>query len=156
MSVMRSPRDVFASKFAARVLKSSVTKAARCHSAPNRAASGPDVPHMSFCKRSVPVASCSVELRSLAFAYCTSPKDALSRAFSKSRRAARTNLLLRMSERLAGPSSRSAVMSKLRLQKLRSGAWRPLHSVVSDVLREAQGAAKPIPRQDRPEAPRKH
>ncbi len=59
----------------------------------------------SFSKRCVPVLR-KVEPGSVALAYGSSPKHALSRVFTDLRRAARLKMSARISERLAGPGRR--------------------------------------------------
>ena len=109
---------------------------------------GSPVPQVGFSKSCVPVASCSVVLRSVAYEY---PKNALRGAFQNTRRAARTAQLLRMSERLATLHKGAADMFKSvpvaragsvasRSSKVvsRKSSWRSVHSVVSEVLRNAR------------------
>lgn len=141
MFVQRSPREVLASKLAARVSES---KSGRCERIPSvRAQVSPRTPHIGFSKRCVPVALCSVELRTVAYEY---PKNALHGAFQKTRRAASTTKFKRMSWRLAGIQERKAEMGKFVPQsqqkvapfKSRDVAWRSVSSVVSDVLRDAR------------------
>ena len=141
MFVMRSPREVLASKLAARV---PVSKSGACLSSPSVwAASGPRTPPIGFSKRCVPVASCSVVLRSVAY---ESPKNALRGAFKKTRRAAQTTRFTRMSRRLAGTNKQESEMAKYVPQsrqqpapfKSRSSAWRSVSSVVNDVLRDVR------------------
>lgn len=146
---LRTPREVFAPKFAA---LSSASQGGRCESYPSVwAASGPRTPPTSFCKRCVPVASCSVVLRPVAY---VSPKTALRGAVQKSRRAAWTDKSMRMSGRLAHLQSQKADMPETvslaartptsQLES-RSVAWRSLHSVVAEVLRDARISPSPLP-----------
>lgn len=149
MFVQRSPREVLASKLAARVAES---KGGRCERTQSVwAPSGPRTPHIGFSKRCVPVALCSVVLRSVAYEY---PKNALHGAFKKTRRAARTTKFKRMSWRLAGIQAgnqeRKAEMGKFVPQsrqqvapfKSRDVAWRAVSSLVNDVLRGARIASE--------------
>ena len=89
-----------------------------------------------------------------------SPKEVLSEAFKKSRRAARTALFKRMSRRLAGTQFRvhqsvrfgsvNGVHMSSKFMSLKSiasvelsalpSSWRPLSDVVSDVLRDVHVA----------------
>lgn len=113
---------------------------------------------IGFCKRSVPVAFCSVELRKVAFvasAYVSSPKSVLTRTFNNVRRAARTARFLRMSQLLAntqekyrsrvtsfafGPASNKKVLLRQREDQMASNnsEWRQLSDVVSSVLRNVR------------------
>lgn len=155
---MRNPREVLASKFGARVKESKGAR--RPSSVLSRTRWGSDVPLPSFCKRCVPVALSSVVLRSVAYEY---PKNALRGAFQNTRRAARTAMLLRMSERLATLQQGAADMSKsVPAARVRSPAsqsykvvsrkssWRSVHSVVSEVLRNARNPDAALPPQTAP------
>lgn len=82
------------------------------------------VPLSAFCKRGV-VAWRRRELRSVAYEYGRSPKQVLSGAFQKLRRATSTKTLRRMSGRLAGPSQRD----------LNADEWRSVGEVALSVLR---------------------
>lgn len=113
---------------------------------------------IGFCKRSVPVAFCSVELRKVAFvasAYDRSPKSVLTRTFNNVRRAARTARFMRMSQLLAntqekyrisvshfafGPASNKQVLLRQREDQMASNGseWRQLSDVVSSVLRNVR------------------
>ena len=134
-----------------------------CRVAGNRGSSSLLVPRVSkndFCKRSV------AELRCVASVYGPSPKQMLSRAFNKTRRAARTDKFLRMSRLLVRTkpsqcfSLRELPMSsaKVSSNKERSAqfvsaqsSWRPLSSVVKQVLRDVRvtPAASPQPQTTR-------
>lgn len=162
MSVVRSPREVLASKFGARVQESKGARQSTSFLVRTR--SGSTVPLPSFCKRCVPVASCSVVLRSVAYEY---PKNALRGAFQNTRRAVRTAKLLRMSERLATLPEGAADMSKsvpARVPSLaswsrkvvaRHSSWRSVHSVVSEVLRSARNPDAALPPQASPGSAKK-
>ena len=113
---------------------------------------------IGFCKRCVPVAFCSVELRKVAFvasAYDRSPKSVLTRTFNNVRRAARTARFMRMSQLLAntqekyrisvshfafGPASNKQVLLRQREDQMASNGseWRQLSDVVSSVLRNVR------------------
>ena len=146
---MRSPRDVLASKLAA---FSSASKGGRCESTRQVwAASGPRTPHMSFCKRCVPVAFSGVVLRSVAY---ESPKNALRGAVQKTRRAAWTAKFMRMSGRLAHSQGQASMTDFVQstkskpaasMLKSRPVAWRSLHSVVAEVLRDARMSPSALP-----------
>jgi hypothetical protein len=107
---------------------------------------------IGFCKRSVPVAFCSVELRKVASAYGQTPKSVLTRTFNQVRRAVRTAKFTRMSQLLAntqekfrsrvtsfafGPASSKQVLLRQREDQMasKSSEWRQLSDVVSNVLR---------------------
>ncbi len=116
---------------------------------------------IGFCKRCVPVAFCSVELRKVAFvasAYDRSPKSVLTRTFNNVRRAARTDKFMRMSRLLANTQEKSRisetsfafvsghkkqekqVMLRQREDQMASNGseWRQLSDVVSSVLRNVR------------------
>jgi hypothetical protein len=113
---------------------------------------------IGFCKRSVPVAFCSVELRKVAFvasAYGQTPKSVLTRTFNNVRRAVRTAKFMRMSQLLAhtqekyrsrvasfafGPASNKQVLLRQREDQMASNSseWRQLSDVVSSVLRNVR------------------
>ena len=137
--VSRSPRECLAPSFAARV-SGKVSRLVW-------AQSGPRIPKTDFCKRSVPVALCGVELRRVAFEYETTPRSVLLGAFKKSRRAAWTDKSERMSGRLARTFRKPAAMPQVpRTSNIpapsKSGAahqeWRQLRSVVASVLSKAK------------------
>jgi hypothetical protein len=100
-----------------------------------------DVREIGFCKRSV-VALSSRQLRGVAYVCGQLPRDVLSGALQKTRRAAGTETFLRMSRRLAGTHvflRRVSVMKSIEDRRASSvSAWRPLSSVVSDVLRDVR------------------
>lgn len=120
---------------------------------------------IGFCKRSVPVAFCSVELRKVAFvasAFDRSPKSVLTRTFNKIRRAARTDKFMRMSQLLARtqeksrnfvtsfafvPASNKQVLLRQREDQMasRGSEWRQLSDVVSSVLRNVRIVPPAIP-----------
>jgi hypothetical protein len=110
---------------------------------------------IGFCKRSVPVAFCSVELRKVASAYDRSPKSVLTRTFNKVKRAARTAKFMRMSRLLAstqenhrnrvtgfafGTGPKKQVLLRQREDQMasRGSEWRQLSDVVSNVLRNVR------------------
>lgn len=113
---------------------------------------------IGFCKRSVPVAFCSVELRKVAFvasAFDRSPKGVLTRTFNKIRRAAWTAKFMRMSRLLArtqenhrnrvpsfafGSGPKKQVLLRRREDQMASNGseWRQLSDVVSSVLRNVR------------------
>ena len=116
-----------------------------CRVAGNRGSSSLLVPRVSkndFCKRSV------AELRCVASVYGPSPKQMLSRAFNKTRRAARTDKFLRMSRLLVRTkasqcfSLRRSPMKSVKISSAQiasaKSSWRPLSSVVSKVLRDVR------------------
>ena len=154
MSVKRSPREVLASMFGARVKESKGAR--RPNSVSSRNLPGSDVPPKGFCKRCVPVALSGVVLRSVAYEY---PTNALRGAFKNTRRAARTAKLLRMSERLATlQTAGTAEMSKSVpaghvssvASKSRQSSWRSVHSLVNEVLRVARNPEAVLPPQAAP------
>ncbi len=117
---------------------------------------------IGFCKRSVPVAFCSVELRKVASAYDRSPKSVLTRTFNNVKRAARTAKFMRMSRLFARTQekSRNCVTSfafesghkkqvSLRQREVQmasnSSEWRQLGDVVSNVLRNVRVVPPAIP-----------
>ncbi len=137
--VSRFPREDLAPSFIARM--------AGKPSSSVWAQSGPLTPNIDFCKRSVPVASCSVQLRKVAYEYQATPRSVLLGSFEKTRRAARTDKYERMSGRLARTFRKPVAMS----QDLRTPAvparpkanaasrdWRQLRSVVASVLSKAK------------------
>lgn len=137
--VSRFPREDLAPSFIARM--------AGKPSSSVWAQSGPRTPNIDFCKRSVPVASCSVQLRKVAYEYQATPRSVLLGSFEKTRRAARTDKYERMSGRLARTFRKPVAMS----QHLRTPAvparpkanaashdWRQLRSVVASVLSKAK------------------
>lgn len=137
--VSRFPREDLAPSFIARM--------AGKPSSSVWAQSGPRTPNIDFCKRSVPVASCSVQLRKVAYEYQATPRRVLLGSFEKTRRAARTDKYERMSGRLARTFREPLAMSEI----LRTPAvpahpkahaasrdWRQLRSVVASVLSKAK------------------
>ena len=115
------------------------------------------VREVSFSKRCV----VAYELCGVASVYRQPPKEVLLVAFQKSRRAARTDKLLRMSRRL-GPVRlarvkstsvqncvRSGCVEALQLSEAsmaskRSGQWRQLSDCVSGVLRDVRVVSEPV------------
>lgn len=151
---MRNVRAFLASRsFAA-----SCVSGQRSPSAPNVwALLGPRIPHTSFRKRCVPVASCSVSLRSVASASTAMPKSVLSGSFEKMRRTVRMDTSQRLSGRFAallprsGPVAEvfhSALISpgvrRVASSQCSSTSWCSLQSAVSRVLRSAQTSAAPV------------
>ncbi len=117
---------------------------------------------IGFCKRSVPVAFCSVELRKVASAYDRSPKSVLTRTFNNVKRAARTDRFLRMSQLLArtqekyrnrvtsfaflSASNKQVLLRQREVQMAsNSSEWRQLSDVVSSVLRNVRIVPPAIP-----------
>jgi hypothetical protein len=117
---------------------------------------------IGFCKRSVPVAFCCVELRKVASAYDRSPKSVLTRTFQKIRRTARTAKFMRMSRLFArtqeksrhrvtsfafGPGLKDQVLLRQREDQMasRGSEWRQLSEVVSSVLRDVRIAPPVVP-----------
>ena len=101
--VSRSPRECLASSFVARM------PGEQCRRV--WAQSGPRTPSDDFCKRSVSVALCGVELRKVASASQATPRSVLLGSFEKTRRAARTGMYGRMSGRLARTFRKTTAMS---------------------------------------------
>lgn len=137
--VSRFPREDLAPSFIARM--------AGKPSSSVWAQSGPRTPNIDFCKRSVPVASCSVQLRKVAYEYQATPRSVLLGSFEKTRRAARTDKYERMSGRLARTFRKPVAMSQdlpARAVPARPKAhaasrdWRQLRSVVASVLSKAK------------------
>ena len=111
---------------------------------------------IGFCKRSVPVAFCSVELRKVAFvasAYEQSPKSVLTRTFNNAKRVARTDKFKRMSRLLARTqekykncvSSFAFVSASNKQMSSNNSEWRQLSDVVSSVLRNVRIVPPAIP-----------
>ena len=146
---LRSPRSSFASQV---LYLRRVDGGPSPSCVPAGAFTGPSVPPASsskpsFCKRCVPVASCSVVLRRAAYLPQTTLKSVLKGAFQKTKRAARTDKFLRMSERLAAPPETVPVFVKrpvfqrqLREVASMSGQreWRSLSEAVASVLRDVR------------------
>ena len=102
------------------------------------------VPENDFRKRSVS----QWRKRSVASADGSYPKNVLSGTFQKLRRTASTNRSKRMSERFARTADRSRSASLEVTMSSFKSSWRPLHSVVSVVLRNVRipvPAASPRP-----------
>lgn len=120
---------------------------------------------IGFCKRSVPVAFCSVELRKVAFvasAYEQSPKSVLTCTFNNAKRVARTNKFKRMSRLLArtqekykncvssfaflSASNKQVLLRQREVQMASNNSeWRQLSDVVSSVLRNVRIVPPAIP-----------
>lgn len=137
--VSRFPREVLAPSFVARITGKPLLSV--------WAQSGPRTPNTDFCKRSVPVASCSVQLRKVAYEYQATPRSVLLGSFEKTRRAARTDKYERMSGRLARTFRKPVAMSQLPRNPVvptrpqvdaASRDWRQLRSVVASVLSKAK------------------
>lgn len=134
--VSRFPREDLAPSFIARM--------AGKPSSSVWAQSGPRTPNIDFCKRSVPVASCSVQLRKVAYEYQATPRSVLLGSFEKTRRAARTDKYERMSGRLARTFRKPVAMLRTPAVPARPKAhaasrdWRQLRSVVASVLSKAK------------------
>ena len=107
----------------------------------------PRVSKSDFCKRSV------AGLRCVASVYGPSPKNVLQGTFKKIRRAARTDKFLRMSRLLVRTkpsqcfSLRELPMSSAKVSSVKErsaqfvsaqSSWRPLSSVVKQVLRDVR------------------
>ena len=102
----------------------------------------PRVSKSDFCKRSV------AGLRCVASVYGPSPKNVLQGTFKKIRRAARTDKFLRMSRLLVRTkpsqcfSLRELPMSSAKVSSAQfvsaQSSWRPLSSVVKQVLRDVR------------------
>ena len=109
------------------------------------------VPENDFSKRSVS----QWRKRNVASAYGLYPKNVLSGTFKKLRRTASTEKSKRMSERFARTFNRhrlallEATMPSPEMSSTKS-SWRPLHSVVSRVLRNVRIPA--VPASPRPTA----
>ena len=114
--VMRSPRESIAFKLLAKCRVDGVEFPAAGSVWANV---GPRIPLNDFCKRCVPVASCSVVLRTVASVYPSTPKNVLCGAFQKTRRAARTIRSERMSERLATLQGSPAFRRSVKASKFR-------------------------------------
>lgn len=102
---------------------------------------------IGFCKRSVPVAFCSVELRKVASAFERSPKSVLTRTFKNVKRAARTAKFMRMSRLFATCQEQSQVLLRQCEDHMASNSseWRQLSEVVSNVLRNVRIAPVAVP-----------
>lgn len=138
-SRVRTPRQSLAFEF---LLVRRVSGSRHRHAVPVRAVLGLSAPPNGFCKRSVPVASCSVLLRPRAYESSSTPKNVLLGTFTKTRRAASTVKFSVMSGRLAHTlgAFQSAFSSSEGPMPSRSVEWRSLHSVVTRVLRSVRTA----------------
>lgn len=92
------------------------------------------VPENDFCKRSVS----QWRKRSVASAYGLYPKNVLSGTFQKLRRTASTDRSKRMSERFARTFNRPRSELLEATMSSSKSSWRPLHTVVSKVLRNVR------------------
>ena len=145
-SVARSPKSCLAFKS---LDKCRVAGDPAFRSVPNNKFVALGVPENDFSKRSVS----QWRKRSVASAYGLYPKNVLSSTFNKLRRIASTDRSKRMSERFARTINRprlallEATMTSPKMSSSKS-SWRPLHSVVSRVLRNVRIPAAPAsPRQ---------
>jgi hypothetical protein len=152
--VVRSPQSVPKSVVAFKSLvMCRVDGAQGLRSVPVEEFLRPGVPENNFSKRCVELRK---RQRAVAYALGEIPKSVLSGTFKKSRRAAWTEMSLRMSERLArtfevrriGEVKRTGFLSRVvrpQFSQLRESSmasaqstWRPLSDVASQVLRKVR------------------